>query len=94
MDFRSNNPMKKIWSIDVDIDEHDNYTRARARLDLAGERLVGVGFARLDPSDDDVPAIGDELAVSRALSDLGNVLLRRTSKDIEAVTHEHAHLTH
>lgn len=84
----------KHWTIDVHIDEFDERTRAKARLHNRDEtKLVGVGLARLNPSDGNVPEIGDELAVARALADLSHKLLDATVADIEAVTHEAAHLT-
>jgi hypothetical protein len=58
----------------------------------ATTRLVGVGPARLNPVDRDVPDIGDELAVARALSELAHALLEVADGDIEQVTHEPAHL--
>jgi hypothetical protein len=73
--------------IDVLIDEHEERTRARARLSWAGTRLVGIGLARLDPRDEPVAKIGDELAIARALSDLANQLFALTSTDIAASTH-------
>ncbi|TVT51395.1 DUF1876 domain-containing protein [Amycolatopsis rhizosphaerae] len=86
---------EKQWKIEVFIDEHENRTRARARLHNPDETgLVGVGTARLNPADANVPEIGDELAVARALSDLAHRLLDATADDIEAITHEKAHLTH
>jgi hypothetical protein len=45
-------------------------------------------MARLNPADRNVAEIGDELAVARALADLGKRLLTTTSDDIEAVTHQ------
>jgi hypothetical protein len=85
----------KHWTIDVHIDEHEERTRARARLHNRDDTgLVGVGIARLNPADTNVPEIGDELAVARALFDLAHKLLEATVTDIEAVTHEPAHLTH
>jgi hypothetical protein len=84
---------KKRWHVDIFIDEHENKTRARARLHNPDETgFVGIGTARLNPSDVNVPEIGDELAVSRALSDLGHRLLDATAGDIEAIIHEKAHL--
>jgi hypothetical protein len=83
----------KHWTVDIDIDEHDGRTRAIARLGQQGDdRLVGVGLARLNPVDRDVPEIGDELAVARALSELAHNLLEVAAGDIEQVTHEPAHL--
>lgn len=82
------------WTIDVHIDEHQNRTRATARLHGRDDtEFVGVGLARLNPADTNVPEIGDELATARALSDLAHRLLEATAADIEAVTHVPADLT-
>lgn len=84
---------EKHWTVEITIDEHESRTRARARLHAAGvDNLVGVGLARLNPDDVNVPKIGDELAASRALSDLAHRLLDATADDIESITHEPAHL--
>ncbi|MDI3315300.1 MAG: DUF1876 domain-containing protein [Mycobacterium sp.] len=80
----------KAWHIDVLVDEHEKRTRAKVRLSWQGSELVGVGLARLDPADEPVAAIGDELAIARALSDLAHQLLERTVADIEAATHKPA----
>ena len=85
----------KRWTVTVDIDEHDGRTRARARLHTRDtDRLVGVGIAHVDPHDEDVPEIGDEIAVARALSDLGARLLQTAAEDVTAVTGEPAYLPH
>ena len=77
----------KRWTVDIDIDEHDGRTRAVARLHTRDtESLVGVGLARLDPADRDVPEIGDELAAARALSELAHRLLSAAADDIGSVT--------
>jgi hypothetical protein len=76
----------KAWHLDAAVDEHENRTRAKVRLSWQGKELVGVGLARLDPADDPVAAIGDELALARALSDLAHQLLELTVTDIEAAT--------
>ncbi len=81
------------WTVTVDIDEHDGHTRAVARLHTRdSERLVGVGLARLNPADRDVPEIGAEIAVARALSELSSRLLRTAAEDVEQVSGEPAHL--
>ena len=75
------------WMVTIDLDEHDGHTRAIARLqDRDTERLTGVGLARLDPADRDVPAIGDEIAAARALSDLSHRLLQTATEDVEQAT--------
>lgn len=83
----------KRWKVDIFIGEQDGHTHAEARL-VPEDRatLTGTGSARLNPHDTDVPEIGEELAVARALSDLGHQLLATTALDIEAVTHAAAHL--
>ncbi|OSC37503.1 DUF1876 domain-containing protein [Mycobacterium decipiens] len=78
----------KTCQIDVLIEEHDERTRAKARLTWGDDSFVGVGLARLDPADEPVARIGDELAIARALSDLANQLFALTSSDIEASTHQ------
>ena len=77
----------KQWTVTIDIDEHEGHTRAVARLhDRDTERLIGVGLARLDPADRDVPDIGDEIAAARALSDLSHRLLQTATEDVEQST--------
>jgi hypothetical protein len=79
----------KRWSVDIEIDEHDGKTRAVARLHTRDRAdLVGVGLARLNPADRDVPEIGDELATARALSELSHRLFDAAAEDIEGMTHE------
>lgn len=78
----------KQWNVEILIDEHDERTRTRARLDTRDDTaVVGVGLARCNPADVNVPEIGDELAAARALSDLAHRLLETTAQDIEALTH-------
>lgn len=77
----------KTCQIDVLIEEGDERTRAKARMAWAGKTFVGVGLSRLDPADEPVAQIGDELAIARALSDLANQLFALTSTDIQASTH-------
>jgi hypothetical protein len=82
------------WTIDVYIGEDAGQTYAEAALnDDIGNHLLGTGRARLSPADADVPEIGDEIAVGRALTDLGHTLLDTASEDIESVTHERVRLT-
>jgi uncharacterized protein DUF1876 len=82
----------KRWNVAIEIDEHDGRTRATARMDAGVTELIGVGLARLSPEDEDVPRIGDELAVARALSELAHQLLEATAMDIEQITHQPAHV--
>ncbi|MDV8148037.1 MULTISPECIES: DUF1876 domain-containing protein [Arthrobacter] len=84
---------EKNWSVKIVIDEHENQTRATARLRTGNPaELEGVGLARLNPVDSNVPEIGDELATARALADLAHQLIEVTAADIEKITKEPAHL--
>ncbi|WP_309123887.1 DUF1876 domain-containing protein [Arthrobacter sp.] len=84
---------EKSWSVNIAIDEHESQTRATARLHVGNRpELVGIGMARLNPADSDVPEIGDELATARALADLAHQLIEVTAADIEKITKEPAHL--
>jgi len=83
----------KQWTVSIDVDEHDGHTRAVARLHTRDtDRMTGVGLARLDAADRDVPEIGDEIAVARALSDLSHRLLQTATEDVEQSTGTPAHL--
>ncbi|WP_149359277.1 DUF1876 domain-containing protein [Lolliginicoccus suaedae] len=83
----------KRWWIDIKIDERGSQTRAEARLHANGElRLSATGMARRNPDDPDVPKIGDELAVARALQDIAHRLVEISASDIESVTHKPVHL--
>jgi hypothetical protein len=82
--------------VEITVDEHEDELRTHARARLqAGDRadLLGEGTARRNPSDREVPVIGDELAVARALSDLAHNLLDAAANDIEAITSRPAHLS-
>lgn len=85
----------KRWHVDIFIDEHDDdTTRAEARLQTHDRtQLTGVGTARRNPRDVNVPEIGDELATARALNKLAQRLLLTSAEDIEDATHEPVQLT-
>jgi hypothetical protein len=78
---------EKGWSVNIVIDEHEGRTRAKAQLHAEDRSdLVGVGLARLNPADSDIPEIGNELATARALADLAHQLIEATAADIERAT--------
>lgn len=85
----------RTWSVEIFLGERDGHTHAQARLHTGAETvLTASGSARLNPTDRDVPEIGDELAAARALSGLAHVLLDVAARDIEGVTHERVSLDH
>lgn len=76
----------KQWMVEIHIEEHEEQRRTLAEAQLRrGDRveLRGIGTAQRNPHDREVPAIGDELAVSRALSDLARRLREVATNDIE-----------
>ncbi|MGZ4444446.1 MAG: DUF1876 domain-containing protein [Nocardioidaceae bacterium] len=83
----------KNWHVDILVGEREGGTHAEARL-MPGESVTmkGSGQAHLNPTDSDVPEIGDELAVARALSDLAHKLLQAAADDIAGLTHERVRL--
>lgn len=74
----------RVWSIEIVFTEDDDKTRADAVLAIGDLRFHGWGRARRSPADPDVPAIGEELAAARALSDLSHQLLHTAADAIEA----------
>ena len=77
------------WNVDVAVTEDGRETRCQARLSgRDGVAMVGEGVARANPADENVPAIGGELAAARALSDLSHQLLTTAARDIESRTHQ------
>ncbi len=78
----------KKWTVDIYVDEHPDTrrTHAEARLHTGDPTDVrGVGTSSRNPRDPEVPEIGDELAVARALADLADKLHAAAAGDIEAV---------
>ena len=75
----------RTWRIDINLFEEDRHTRAEAvlRTDV-GTELRHAGVSRRNPSDRDVPEIGDELAACRALAGLVHDLLEAATADVEA----------
>ena len=84
----------KIHLFDADeVQSDDEITSAHAVLSTsAGTTLNGYGRARRNPGDADIPEIGEELAVARALRDLADRLLKATSDDIGQIEHQKVHL--
>jgi len=86
-------PVGKTWHVRIDIGEQDGRTHAIARLETgSGTDLHGVGEARLNPADTDVPEIGDEIAASRALSMLAHTLIDTAAGDLTELLHSRVRL--
>ncbi len=77
----------KHWTVDIYIDEEGRVTHADARLHTQDtDTMKGTGESRLHPGDVNVPEIGDEYAVGRALVDLGHKLINAATEDVEATS--------
>lgn len=74
---------KRVWTVEIIFTEDDDRTRADARLGAGTRVLNGWGRSRRNPLDPDVPAIGEELAAARALSDLSHQLVHEAAGTIE-----------
>lgn len=75
----------KQWNVQIVIseDDEDALTVATATLSARdGKKYESVGHARRNPGDRPVPAIGDELAVGRALSGLAAQLIEDAAVDV------------
>ncbi|MFK0156105.1 DUF1876 domain-containing protein [Streptomyces sp. NPDC090493] len=67
-------------------EEDDGTTKAHVVLDTGTTEISGNGTAHCHPADTNVPEIGDELAVGRAMNDLAQQLLNTADQDIQGVT--------
>jgi hypothetical protein len=63
--------------------EDDTSTLIHTVLDLRGDHFEAVGKARRNPVDPPSPAVGEELALARALQDLAGQLLDAAQHRIE-----------
>ena len=72
------------WTVEITFREDDDKTRADAVLIAGAEALEGWGRARRNPIDPEVPAVGEEIAAARALSDLAHHLLEQAAHRIES----------
>jgi hypothetical protein len=74
----------RVWTVEMTFTEDDNRTQAEAQMRAGTRILRGRGRARRNPVDSNVPAIGEELAAARALSDLTDQLVHLAAHTIEA----------
>lgn len=69
--------------ISLHLVEDDTSTVVHTKLDLRGDHFEAVGKARRNPVDPPSPAVGEELALARALQDLAGQLLDAAQHRIE-----------
>ncbi len=82
----------KSFRVDLNVLEEDNTTGATARLVIDGDEIVASGIARRNPRDPDMPKIGDELAVARALLLLARELGHKVDEGIAAYEGHEVHV--
>jgi hypothetical protein len=79
-------PHVRRWTVNIDVFESDEHTSAHAALVAESPtRVVGTGHAQRGDDDGNVPEIGAEVAVARALHRLSERLLGIASDDLDAV---------
>lgn len=84
--------MIETGEIEITFTEDDRRTKAHASLGLRGITFVGTGYARRNPTDQNMPMVGEELAASRALADLSHQLLDAAAEVISEHEGRPAHL--
>ena len=72
------------WTVEIIFTEDDDKTRADAVMSSSPEDLRGWGRSRRNPLDPDLPAVGEEIAAARALTDLAHHLLEAAAHRIES----------
>ena len=73
------------WSVRVFVFDHDDSVAARAELSTGSTTLTGQGRARWIPGQANVPEVGEEVAISRALVDLADQLMTAAKADVESL---------
>jgi hypothetical protein len=84
--------MHQDITIDIGIDEDISMTFVHAHLDLRGDHFDATGRAKRNPDDLNIPIIGEELALARALASLEEQIIDRVYERIDeaAYTNESA----
>ena len=78
--------MHKHISIEIGIDEDDTVTLVHAVLDLRGDHFTATGRARRNPIDTNIPVIGEELALARALGSLEDQIIDAAYERIDGLS--------
>ncbi len=80
-------PPAAVWKVQVTVTREGPETTAHAVLAPGDpDRLGAVGHSRRNPEDGEVPVIGDEVAVARALRHLADRLIDTAEEQIEDAT--------
>jgi len=85
-------PIRLGSHIDVTLIEDDHQCIATAKIVTTTGVMEGEGVARLKPGDAQVPRVGEELALGRALKMLSEQLLSTAAADISEHRSSQGHL--
>lgn len=80
----SDEPDRSSLRVDVTITEDEEQAEAVARVRVRDHDFAAWGRARRNPEDPNVPVVGEELAVARALSDLSHQLVGAAADTLES----------
>ena len=83
----------KAFTVGLDVIEEGPTTTATARIVIDGDELSATGRARRNPDDPNLPMIGDELAIARALLVLARELGHKADERITAYEGHEVHVS-
>jgi len=83
----------KAFTVNLEVIEEGPMTNATAHLVIDGDKLAATGRARRSPDDPDLPMIGDELAIARALLVLARELGHKVDEGIAAYEGHEVHVS-
>jgi hypothetical protein len=78
--------MHQHISMEIGIDEDDTVTLVHAVLDLRGDHFTATGRARRNPIDANLPVVGEELALARALGSLEDQVIDAAYAKIDGIS--------
>ncbi|MBA2577216.1 MAG: DUF1876 domain-containing protein [Euzebyaceae bacterium] len=82
----------KKWTVDVTLEETEDWTVAMATLRMGDAECTARGEAHRSPADPNVPRIGEELAAARALGELSGKLVQEAAMILEDALGRHVEL--
>jgi hypothetical protein len=80
----SGGPDRMSMRVEVALTEDEDHCEAVARVTVRGREFSGWGRARRNPADPEMPVVGEELAVARALSDVSHQLVGAAADSLES----------
>ena len=72
---------EEVRTVAISVVDRDGRTQATARLRCGDRECIGVGLSRLSAAEYNFEGVGTELAIARALSDLGRRLVAHQRYD-------------